>query len=181
MIEQHVLQYLKDNLYIIQQDDGYIISNKLTRELGVPSHHTIPLATNTKVGEKVVLKPAVATKEVYKQFITDAGVPTKLPAGNGNFFWGNRYSEPAFKVFKKVFDDPKIDRQLLLESTKWYYKQPNMSKVMISTYFEKGIWESNYDDWMKAKESKMGTATNKILERFNIPKIEEENRNSLRL
>lgn len=166
MIKEDVLQYLKDNLYIIQQGDGYIITNKFTRELGVSSTNPEPTSTQSKV----VLRPAVATKEVYKQFISDAGVPTFIYSGNGQKFFANRYSEPAFKVFKKVWDDVKTNRQVLLASTKWYYKQPNTTKVMISTYFEKGIWESCYDDFVRAANNKK-----------SAPTVEDNTKNSLRL
>ena len=102
MISADVLQYLKDNLYIIQQGDSWIISNKLIRELGISSSNTKPSLVVTKV------KSTTINKEGYKQFIQDCGVPTFIYTGSGKFF-ANRYSEPGFKAFKAVWENPKID------------------------------------------------------------------------
>ena len=177
MIKEDVLQYLKVIFYIIQQDTGWIISNKLTRELGIPSSNTISLATNTKVVDKVVLKPALATKEFYKQFIINAEVPSKIETNSGAF-WANRYSEPGFKAFKKVFDNPSINRTILLASTKWYYAQTRTARKMIGNYFIEGIWESCYDDFVRARKSKSPSDTLSI-QAYIAPKIVDENASNM--
>ena len=169
MIKEDVLQYLKDNFYIIQQGDSWVISNKLTRELGIPSNHTISFTAVNPV-EKKVLGPGITTKEIYKKFIQDASVPSKIETSNGAY-WANRYSEAGFKAFKKVFDNPQINRAILLAATKWYYAQNRTARKMIGTYFSEGIWESCYDDFVRAKEQHKPTP--KIVDDENTSNMQQ--------
>lgn len=151
MIKDDVLQYLKDNFYLVQQGDGLVISNKFTRELGISSSNTKPIAVDTLIIPHIV--HSKATKDIYKLFITEANVPSKIETSNGAY-WANRYSETGYKAFAKVFNDPKINRPVLLASTKWYYAQVRTARKMIGTYFSEGIWESCYDDFIKERNKR---------------------------
>ena len=176
MIKEDVLQYLKDEFYLVQQGDSWVISNKFTRELGISSNHTVAFTPVNPV-EKIPLKPAVATKEVYKQFIQEAKVPSKIETGSGAF-WANRYSDKGFKAFKKVMENPDINRAILLASTKWYYAQVRTARVMIGNYFGEGIWESCYDDFVAARAKHIEGKTEDMLKNMKPltnPKIDNEN------
>lgn len=151
MIKDDVLQYLKDNFYLVQQGDGLVISNKFTRELGISSSNTIPVAV-VPVGQPLG-KTGKVDKDMYKLFIQEANVPTKIETGNGAY-WANRYSESGFKAFKSVMENPAINRFVLLAATKWYYAQTRTARKMIGTYFSEGIWESCYDDFIKERNKR---------------------------
>lgn len=176
MIKDDVLQYLKDNLYIIQQGDSWVISNKFTRELGISPSNTVSIASSSII--KPILKPGITTKEVYKQFIQDAEIPSRITTNSGSF-WCNRYSEPGFKAFKRVWDDPKINRSILLAATKWYYKQINTARKMVGNYFSEGIWESCYDDFVKVIEGRKKEPKDyEYLEKI-LPKVVDENASNM--
>lgn len=144
MIKEDVLQYLKDNGYLLSVDGKTIITNKFLRELGISSSNSKPITVKHKSVE--------VTKEDYKQFIVDAEVPTVITTGNGKFF-ANRFSEKGYNAYKKVLEDH--DPKVLLAACKWYYKQTGMARVMIGNWFSEGIWESCYDDIKKAVEKKV--------------------------
>lgn len=172
MLNEDVLQYLKDNLLIVPQAGGYIVTNKLKRALsGVKS--TI---SNTKP-TKFSSPRALTIDELYKQFIVDAEVPTKITTSSNFSYWANRYSKDGAKAFKAVYLDTKIDKKILLAATKWYYKQTNTARVMISKYFTEGIWESCYDDFVRAIEKNKSS----IIPSSVVDTERDKGRNSLRL
>ena len=174
MIKEDVLQYLKDNFYITSTSNGLVITNKFTRELGIPPIDTKPIALNTPIIPHIV--HSKATKDIYKLFITEANVPSKIETSNGAY-WANRYSEAGFKAFKKVFDDPAINRSVLLAATKWYYAQTRTARKMIGTYFSEGIWESCYDDFVRAREKSTKPLTPE--QAFKLPEPKDENASNM--
>ena len=190
MIKEDVLQYLKDNLYIIQQDGLSVVSNKFYRDTAttkpdkllnhrdrfIEEQFSKPLASVPLIPQIVHSK---ATKDIYKLFIEEAKVPSKIENSTGSY-WANRYSESGFKAFKKVFDDPKINRPVLLASAKWYYAQTRTARKMIGNYFSDGIWESCYDDFMKAKadRDKRG-GINVPLVNIKLPEPRDENASNM--
>ena len=170
MIKEDVLQYLKDNFYLASTDNGLVITNKFTRELGVSPTSTKSIASDTPLIPHIV--HSKATKDIYKLFIEEAKVPSKIDTANGSY-WANRYSESGFKAFAKVFNNPEINRPVLLAATKWYYAQTRTARKMIGTYFSEGIWESCYDDFVKAREKSIRPLTPE--QAFKIPEPKDEN------
>lgn len=162
MNKEDVLQFLKDNLYIVSEGNSNILTSKFYREFGISSSN--PNITSNKPSVKSTI-----TKEDYSKFIEDAEVPTFLPNGQGGKFFANRVSKKGFDAFKVAAS--KTDEKVLLAACKWYYKQNNTSRVMIGTWFEQDIWISCVNDIKKALEKNRG-GYDKVIQSFT--KIEEE-------
>lgn len=177
MLREDVLQYLKDNLYILPSSDGAIITNKFKRDIGARS----TITKNSSIKQPARISSTIDTKERYKKFISDAEIPSKISNGNGGFFWGNRYSVDGEKAFNKVLSDSKIDEKILLAATKWYYKQQNTIKKMVGNFFINGEWESCYDDFVKAIEKHKIDNGGVISSIKFIDEDRERGRNSIRL
>lgn len=79
----------------------------------------------------------------FKQFIIDCDVPEKLYMSTGSFYWANRYSEKAGKVFDKMLRDG-VRYDILVIATKLYYKAGG-ARQAISNFILEGSWESFYD------------------------------------
>lgn len=183
-MDSDVLQYLKDNLYIIRQGNSTIISNKFYRDVGAVNPKPIlnPRATEIKDLPKSTID---SSKEAYKQFIADAEIPRFINNGFGGRFAANNYSVAGHNAWKDALKT--TDYKLLLAATKYYYKQTTMSRVMVSTFFKDAIYESFVDDVKKAMENRdkkttvIPNNTNYPIEGiFQMPK-DDSDRNSLRL
>ena len=174
MNKEDVLQFLKDNLYIISDSSNLVITSKFYRDFGIR-------ASDAKSSDSI--KPTRAsnpTIEDYAKFIEEAEVPTFLPNGQGGKYYANRVSQKGFKAFKVAAS--KTDEKVLLAACKWYYKQNNTSRVMIGTWFAEDIWISCVNDIKKAienRDKKVVSMGNPIPDNYPaegvwIPKIEEE-------
>jgi len=160
MNKEDVLQFLKDNFYLISDSGSNVVTSKFFRDFGVR-------ATDAKDSDSI--KPtrtsrSSLTTEDYSKFIEDAEVPTFIANGQGGKFYANRVSKKGFEAFKVA--SAKTDEKVLLAACKWYYKQQNTSKVMIGTWFADDIWISCVRDIQRALDKKGA-----------LPKIEEESSN----
>ena len=92
------------------------ITNKLKREYGT----NIPVDISKLTAD-----------ELYYKFIEDAEIPTLLPLGQGNKKYKVRQkSEPLKRAIKKALKTVSYDD--LVQSTKNYYKQSNVSRLTLS-------------------------------------------------
>lgn len=160
MNKEDVLQFLKDNLYIISDSNSNILTSKFFRDFEV---RTTDAKSSNSIKSTRTSNSSI-TKEDYSKFIEDAEVPTFLPNGQGGKFFANRVSKKGFDAFKVAAS--KTDEKVLLAACKWYYKQNNTSRVMIGTWFEQDIWISCVNDIKKVLEK-----------RGSLPKIEEDSSN----
>ena len=158
-MDNNVLQYLKDNLYLIREGESFVVSNKFYRDtrsrLPIPTDahvvsDTIKSSISTPVGSS--MGKGGLTKNDYKEFIEKAQVPSKINAGNGSFFWANRYSNDGFKAWKNAIES--VEYKVLLAATTYYYKQGNTARVMVGNFFSQGIYESFVDDVNNALDKK---------------------------
>lgn len=132
-----ITKLIEQKLVMKVGEDDYIITNKLERSTGLVKANTIDY------------------KSLYKQFIIEAEVPAKISTNTG-WFWANRYSKGGEKEFTKILKNPNIDKSMLLYATKLYYKQNNTARQAIGNYFERGTWETCYDEFVKnVKENKI--------------------------
>jgi len=99
----------------------------------------------------------------FIKFITDAKVPQKLEAGNGEVYYANKYSEPAMKVFKKALESG-CNYEVLLRSVQLYYGSGVRYKKAIGNYFVQGDWKSGYEDMMNAASAGKAELTQHIKE-----------------
>jgi hypothetical protein len=151
----HVLEALKfllDHNYLMDLKGELVVTNKLKREY----NKNKDLLDKMPVGafKNNISSDVSVSKDVYKQFIIDACVPKKIEMSNGSWFYSNRYSEPANKVFTKIVQGKilirgqKVDVAKLVEATKRYYKAKNSARTHIGNYFTTGVWESCYEDYI---------------------------------
>jgi hypothetical protein len=146
------LKFLKDNGYILELKGEIVLTSKFKREYDkykdmldkVPAK---PFATTSSDNTSV-------TKDMFKQFIQDAGVPPRIEMSNGQWFFANRYNESAHKIFTKIvqgktlINGQKVDVAKLIDATKSYYKARNSARTHIGNYFITGVWESCYEEYL---------------------------------
>ncbi len=153
MNKEDVLQFLKNDFYIISEGNSNILTSKFFRDFRVSSNNSGSVSSKSPI-------KAIPTIEDYSKFIEDAEVPTFLPNGQGGKYYANRVSQKGFKAFKVAAS--KTDEKVLLAACKWYYKQNNTSRVMIGTWFAEDIWISCVNDIKKVLNSRNEISASKI-------------------
>lgn len=140
---KEVAEYLKNNNYVFEWEGELIINSKFKRDLRRAELSKGLMVVNPGVPVTGGLE---STKDRFKRFIREAGVPYRISTENGDYT-ANAYSLPSERVFNKALKDG-INYQALVASTKLYYKGTGY-KQKISNYFVMGTWESEYDEFIK--------------------------------
>lgn len=135
-----VIQYLRDNGYLLMDKGKYLLSKKFTKDKEA-------LEGNTT--KKIDVSNAWDMR--FMQFIKDAGVPAKIETGKGEYFVGNIYNETAMKIFKAGIESGKVEYDLLVKSTKLYYRSGAKWKKKVANYFVDGDWQSDYQNLVQAQ------------------------------
>lgn len=145
-----VTQWLLDNEYGIMVGGKFVITQKFNSELGGWTNDAPPVPF---VREAVAIEEPVVTmltdkKLLWNRFIEDAEVPWRVKAPDGGIYTVRQYSASAVNNLVKIINDPSVNYQRLVESTKEYYKTVTYKKLL-SNYLNDGIWKSAYDEYGK--------------------------------
>jgi hypothetical protein len=156
------VQWLKDNHYLIEIDGSLVWTEKTKKSL-TSVNSFVPVSLEKKKEEPPKNLPAVVrsvqkvrepdSTELWDEFIKAAEVPTRLPLGNGSYYWANRYNMKAAVILSGILRDPKINNQALIFATKLYYKQENTARQTIGNYLTQGTWRSCYQEFAEKAAS----------------------------
>ncbi len=149
---EEAIKWLKKDNYLVEVAGSLIWTEKFKKDYGKENLSLVPVKLSSSVPARLVVKEPDKV-DLFKEFVLMCEIPTKLPLGNGGFYWANRYNEKAADVLQKLLNDPKINNQALVLSTKLYYKAENTGREMIGNYLTRGTWRSAYDEFVeKARE-----------------------------
>lgn len=141
--------------YIVVSNGSPFPTNKmrelLKEEIKTPaliptgSVKTTPVqAGNVKPIEQL---KGLSPREALKKFIKEAEIPFRIQNGNFSAFTASAPSDQADKKFQQILKNPDIDYNRLVASTKAYYADLSLSRVMISRYLLNDIWEYQYNQF----------------------------------
>jgi len=137
---REAVQWLLDNGYGVMVSGQFVPTQKLNNELGGGDEIVIPLRVAT------ISNPS-DRKELWNKFIADAEIPHRVTSPNGTGQYTVRqYSEVAVKALVKIVNDPSINYERLVASTKHYYKTVSYKQIL-SNYLVNGTWKHEYDEY----------------------------------
>lgn len=137
---QKLYEYLRDNGYILSSGDILVFSNKFYAEI---KREKKTIISARQVDPIILPSPVVQDWKMYFIKFIQICVPTKCEGARGEMYDTNKFSEDAAKEFRKMIDKEGINYELLVESTKLYYKSGRFRKK-ISNYIVDGDWRSDY-------------------------------------
>lgn len=159
--QEQLFQALLEYRYIVYKDGQIIVTNDFYRDFGDPSRFQL-----NKEIEKVAKEPASTSllqapdagiitqveietlpESILTRFIADAEVP-KTAKTKTSVYALNKFNTKAEKILEKILKQ-KINYQVLVMSTKLYYRSGVMPKT-IANYFIEGIWKDEYNDLAEA-------------------------------
>lgn len=154
------LKWLVDNGYCVVVHNQVVFTKKTQQELAGSGLKAVIQEIETPAD---VIKQLAAgdSKLVWNKFIEDAGIPHRVKAPDGGVYTVRQYSASNAKRLVSIINDPAVDYQRLVDSTKSYYDTVSY-KALLSNYFEKGLWRHEYDEWKGKKPINMGSGGNRI-------------------
>jgi hypothetical protein len=155
MTLKSVLQWLLDHGYGVIIGDQFVLTNKVNEELAIgKTGSPIKVETKPAVINKSVVKVTLpnSKKDIWNKFVEDAEIPFRVKATDGGTYTVKQYGSAAANELERIVSDPSIDYQVLVESTKYYYKTVSY-KALLSNYLLKQIWRGEYDEWLKGKKT----------------------------
>lgn len=92
-------------------------------------------------------------KSIWNQFISDAEIPHRVNATSGGQYTVRQFSKPAADRLYKIVHDPVVDYNILVASTKNYYKTVTY-KILLSKYLINDVWKDEYAYYQNKGERK---------------------------
>lgn len=159
--QEQLFQALLEYRYIVYKDGQIIVTNDFYREFGDPSRFQLnkeiekaakePVSTSfLQAPETGIITPVeieTLPESILTRFIADAEIP-KTAKTKTAVYALNKFNTKAEKILEKILKQ-KINYQVLVMSTKLYYKSGVMPKT-IANYFIEGIWKDEYNDLAEA-------------------------------
>ena len=146
---QQALKLLLDEGYIYYNtlQERWLLAAKAIRELDEVSGLSIVREDGVVVLPSTSIPLSKATledwKNLFTKFILEAKVPRFLEGKNGDQYYGNKYSETGFKVFRKALEQGK-SYELLVQTVQLYYQSKVKLKKAVGNYFAHGDWLTDY-------------------------------------
>jgi hypothetical protein len=137
------VNYLLENGYLAMINGEITITGKFKREF-----NPVPLEKLEKIFPDTT--KAGTREEVWRKFIADAEIPYKATATNGKQYTIRQYSPGIANKLMQIIKEVG-DYNVLVESTKLYYKTNGYKKIL-SNYIDQKIWKDEYERYLKAKE-----------------------------
>jgi hypothetical protein len=134
---KEVLDWLEENSYIYHLKGKYYLSNQVNRDLNLQAED-LGLSNPIRINE--------VDEDLYKRYISEAGVPARIQRHDGTSYYANRYGNDAAKEFTRIIRSGYI-LDVIIESTKRYYK--NGGGKAIGNYILEGVWQTGYDELIK--------------------------------
>ncbi len=159
--QEQLFQALLEYRYIVYKDGQIIVTNDFYREFGDPSRFQVnkevekaakePVPTSflqaPESGIITTVEIETLPESILTRFIADAEIP-KTAKTKTAVYALNKFNTKAEKILEKILKQ-KINYQVLVMSTKLYYKSGVMPKT-IANYFIEGIWKDEYNDLAEA-------------------------------
>lgn len=152
--KKEVIQWLLDEGYLVLVDGRPIITSKLEKEIGYIA--PIPITLTPQQISNELTKPTTYStdpKAVWNKFIEDSSIPHRVITKDGSSYTVRQYGVAVAKRLLKIINDPKIDYQRLVDSTRNYYKTTDY-KHLLSNYIVKDIWYHEYESWKPGAQKK---------------------------
>lgn len=153
-MDRELLQFLIDREYAIVVGDKAVLTKKFKDLFPEPVVSTLQLvATVDKEAGK---------KELWNKFIADAEIPHRVKSNRGESYTVRQYSLPAINKLVKVINTPGIEYDMLVKSTKQYYKTVTF-KQLLSNYLIDDTWLHEYEEFKKGNvEQNTGSGGNRF-------------------
>lgn len=137
------VDFLLQNGYLAHINGEITITGKFKREF-----RPVPRERIEQIFQD---SPTVVSREaIWAKFIKDADIPYKGYSTDGKTYTIRQYSPGiADKLIQIIKTVPSYE--LLVESTKAYYKS-NTFKKILSNYIDQKIWKDEYERYEQAKK-----------------------------
>ena len=141
MMDIELLQFLLDRDYAVIVGEKPFLTKKF-KNLFEPEQIKL------EVIKAIPLQ--VDSKTLWNKFIVDAEIPHRIRAiGSGNEYTIRQFNIPAANRLKSIINNSSINYTKLVESTKNYYKNNNLYRVILSNYLIKDVWKDEYELYEK--------------------------------
>lgn len=106
------------------------------------------IVVTSKLYEEFGLSPVGIPKDLAKvlwyKFVVDAAIPHRVNGGDGRYYTVRQYNRKAAQYLENLVMNEGIDYGTLVSVTKSYYGS-NTYKAVLTNYFEREIWRSEYE------------------------------------
>lgn len=154
---KEAIEYLLQNSFLVKVGDELIFTKKCYQELKITTKVETALAIATPMEQdKNQVNRLIYSdnkKELWNQFIEATEIPHRVNTGTGNYTV-RQYSKSAVDKLIKIISQPGVDYQILVDSTKNYYKTVTY-KILLSRYLLEDAWIDEYTEFNKKR---LGTA-----------------------
>lgn len=152
---KEVVKWLLDSGYLVMMSNKPVLTGKFERSLGIKQEEP------QQSKELIVIKPTTSNpdrpmsqitdlKLLWNVFVHDCEIPHRVTAPDGGKYTVRQYSPTVARKLMKIVQDPRIDYNTLIESTKNYYKTVHYKKLL-SNYIGQDMWLDEYNEWCKNK------------------------------
>lgn len=159
--QEQLFQALLEYRYIVYKEGQIIVTSDFYREFGDPSRFQVnkeiekaakaelptPFLQAPESGIVTQVEIETLPESILTRFIADAEIP-KTAKTKTAVYALNKFNTKAEKILEKILKQ-NINYQVLVMSTKLYYRSGVMPKT-IANYFIEGIWKDEYNDLAEA-------------------------------
>lgn len=135
------IKLLIDEKYLIVIEGDLVITSKMRNSLGL---------------SRVKRSVEDTAKSFWYKFITDAKVPHRIDGGDGRTYTVRQFNKKIATYLFSLVVEQGIDYDTLVLSTKLYY-QSNGYRAILTNYFEREIWKSEYERLLDGDRVASGT------------------------
>lgn len=138
MNEKELIEELTRRGYVMQvPGEGYVITNKLERDLGKEEQK-----------ESILLSP----HEIYAKFVKDSQIPFMAKSASGIKYQLAARSDYSVKYLLDIITNKKYDYAKLTDATRRYYQDTNIARVILTNFFKQGIIDQVMAEYEESKQ-----------------------------
>ena len=162
MTKDELLNELLNRGYIVRiEEDNFIISNKLEREIEITQSKT---TSECLKSEEIELS---SPSDLLKKFITDSKIPFRAKTSIGGFYQLAAESDYARKYLYNVLATKQYKYEDMTTATAMYYTNDKMARVTLTNYFKQGVFDQVMTEFLANPQSStvigtIGTKVNKV-------------------
>lgn len=162
MTKDELLNELLNRGYIVRiEEDNFIISNKLEREIEVTKSKT---TSECLKSEEIELS---SPSDLLKKFITDSKIPFRAKTSIGGFYQLAAESDYARKYLYNVLATKQYKYEDMTTATAMYYTNDKMARVTLTNYFKQGVFDQVMTEFLANPQSStvigtIGPKVNKV-------------------
>lgn len=159
MTKDELLNELLNRGYIVRiEEDNFIISNKLEREIEITQSKT---TSECLKSEEIELS---SPSDLLKKFITDSKIPFRAKTSIGGFYQLAAESDYARKYLYNVLATKQYKYEDMTTATAMYYTNDKMARVTLTNYFKQGVFDQVMTEFLANPQSStvIGTIGQKV-------------------